>query len=170
MALKYYDKIIEKYPKSIFTDRAVFNTAEVDLRLQYQFDEAVKYYKKVIDEYPTSYLVPKAKLNIDFIQNHRDFDGKTLVLFYQASAYKRAKEYDKAIETLNMILTEYPDSNMEPVAIYWIGKIQDDFLGKTDEAYKTYRKLCQKYPGFKEAKEVYPILQQVGIEVPEMNK
>lgn len=54
-------------------------------------------------------------------------------------------ETDKAIETLNAVLTQYPKGRVRDVTLYWLGKSYQK-TGRTQEALAAFRELKAQFP------------------------
>lgn len=65
-------------------------------------------------------------------------------VFIQAESYYDVKEYAKAIEYYNKLLSSYKNSIFAPVSLYNIAAANEE-LGKNEKALKAYLKLADNY-------------------------
>ena len=89
------------------------------------YKEAVLEYEKFLKEYPDSMLIDDCYL-------------------YMGYCYDQLKLYNKAINTLSKIITDYPDTNSVPMACFRIATIYSDHLNNKDTSYMYYTK-CIEY-------------------------
>lgn len=89
------------------------------------YKEAVKEYENFLKEYPDSELVDDCYL-------------------YMGHCYDQLKLYNKAINTLSKVITDYPDTNSVPRACFRIATIYSDRLNSKDSSYIYYAK-CIEY-------------------------
>jgi TolA-binding protein len=100
----------------------------------------------IVNKYPNSPLVPEAKAFVDFLEVNSDFSGEPLQLWFKADSLEKQKRYEPAITVLRRILQTYPQARLADDALYRIGSIQHEKLGKTAEARTTFQQLAQSYP------------------------
>ena len=89
------------------------------------YKEAVKEYENFLKEYPDSALVDDCYL-------------------YMGYCYDQLELYNKAINTLSKVITDYPDTNSVPRACFRIATIYSDHLNSKDSSYMYYAK-CIEY-------------------------
>ena len=67
-------------------------------------------------------------------------------LFDTASKFETSQNYDKAIETYDLIIQKYPDSPNRYKAIFMKGYIYTDFLKDKNRAIEALDMLLKEYP------------------------
>lgn len=90
-ALQQFKEIIQLYPLALLVDDAVMRTGELSLKLK-QVDEALAAFRKVAQEMPTSI--------------YRDFAQFRIAEVYESVLADK----QKAIETYELVLSQYPNS------------------------------------------------------------
>lgn len=98
IAVEIFQKVIENFPFGDLADQAQLKLGIANQKMD-KFPEAVEAYKKLLKEYPKSTIRDEAKYRIGFC-------------FYKQSknaAYDQAAT-EKALETFNEFVREYPES------------------------------------------------------------
>lgn len=89
------------------------------------YKEAVNEYENFLKKYPDSVLVDDCYL-------------------YMGYCYDQLELYNKAINTLSKVITDYPDTNSVPRACFRIATIYSDHLNSKESSYIYYAK-CIEY-------------------------
>ena len=100
----------------------------------------------LIAKYPRSPLVPEARAFVEFLEVNSDFDGRPMQLWLKAENLEKQKRFDAAVAILDRIVERFPQARLADDALYRIGTIQHERLGKTAEARATFARLAQDYP------------------------
>lgn len=108
------EKLVEKYPKSVYFDDAVYEIAQANLTIG-KNEEALENFRKIITDYPSSSYVKKAEL------------GEALV-------YYNTRQDERAMAAYKRIVEKYPNSAEARDALVQIKNISvaqnkvDDYL------------------------------------------
>jgi len=100
----------------------------------------------LIAKYPRSPLVPEARAFVEFLEVNSDFDGRPMQLWLKAESLEKQKRFDQAVAVLDRIVERFPQARLADDALYRIGTIQHERLGKTAEARATFARLAKAYP------------------------
>ena len=101
---------------------------------------------QLVARFPDSPLAAEAKAFGDFVEINSDYDGEPLQLWLKAESLEKQKRFPVAVAALERIATDYPKARLADDALYRIGVIQHESLGKTADAQATFRRLAQAYP------------------------
>ena len=134
-AIKKSKQLIEEFPKSRYTDSALFNIGAAHTNLQ-NYDGAREAYKKFIDRFPDSKIKSDAQRRIA-----SSFIDETEVMFNE-------KKYNQAHQNFNRLaigeeLKKYPD--LQALAMYNTALCLIR-LGKTDEAFERFSEFTTQFP------------------------
>ncbi len=108
------EKLLEKYPKSVYYDDALFEAGQASL-IGGNNDDALKYYRKIITDYPSGTFSRKAEL------------GEALVFY-------NTRQDERAMTAYKNIVKKYPNTNESREALVQIKNISvsqnkvDDYL------------------------------------------
>ncbi|MEM7105871.1 MAG: tetratricopeptide repeat protein [Bacteroidota bacterium] len=83
----------------------------------------------------------------DYAKNHssdKEWSGR--YLYRAATIYYRSRNYAKALETINKVLTNFKSSEGAPNALLLKGNIYDEKLFNEEEAGKAYQQFLDDYP------------------------
>ncbi len=135
-----------------------------------QYDDAISVYKQFLDKHPDTNLKPVLLYGIAFFTEKKGEDRKAQELYEQsikefqaaidktleteakvdliyqlARAYLLRGEHDNALEELNRIINDFPDSSRVPSALFEIGEIYQQ-NGEYDKAIEWFQKIEATYP------------------------
>lgn len=119
-------------------------------------DKAILYFDEVSTSYPNSPHVAEA-------QAKKAAAIKMLAEkeLYVADFYTKRKTYDSALLRYEYLLTTFPNSGLEPRALY--GAARSAFeTGEKDRGLQHYRKLTSLYPASAEAKQARNEFEKYG--------
>lgn len=103
------NQLLEKYPRSNYTDDALYEMARAYLMLQNDA-KTVETYQKLISEYPNSTLAPKAVLETGMVYYNNGENDKAIAEFKNViSTYPASIEANTALESLETIYIEKGD-------------------------------------------------------------
>ena len=103
-ALSAFEYLIANYPASLFTEKAREKVGVCKKRLaDHEFYIADFYYRK------EKYQAAASRFN-ELLEKYPKLQGEDKTLFLLARSYLELDQWDKARESLNRIVTEYPKS------------------------------------------------------------
>ncbi len=123
-SLKFFDRVINKYPESIITPHAEFRKANV-LYGQGRYEEALKAVKAVKDKGVNQ----RFELMLDY---------------FAAWNYFMLKKYDSAVNIYSSIIKNYPDDILAVWAEYKKGLCFEE-QGKEKDAVEIYTGISEKF-------------------------
>ncbi|MFC1576186.1 tetratricopeptide repeat protein [Candidatus Omnitrophota bacterium] len=128
----------EKMRKIINT----FNQA-IKERSREKYLENIKQYEEIVDKYPNP------KYDVQF-------------LLFIAAYYEHLGEHEKAIETFQRVVDDYPASSLASIAQCAIGIIYEENLNNSEKAKEAYQKVISNYPRSPETEEAAHGLRRLG--------
>lgn len=134
-AIKKSKQLIEEFPKSRYTDSALFNIGAAHTNLK-NYDGAREAYKKFIDRFPDSKLKNDAQRRIA-----SSFIDETEVLFNEKKYDQAYQDFDRLIASEE--LNEYPNLQAQVMYNTALCLIR---LGKTDEAFERFSEFTTQFP------------------------
>jgi TolA-binding protein len=154
-AILRYNDVVSRFPKSKFSAEAHFK-----LGMIYQEMDSLQTAKKHFDQVPraysgSEYAEPAIKKGSSIAQliRLRSSEGqdspeaKALRLFSMAEVQLfQFEDVDKALESYQQLLDEYPDSEFSPRAAYAIGYIYETRKNEAGKAIEAYMHLINTYP------------------------
>ncbi|HID57040.1 TPA: tetratricopeptide repeat protein [Candidatus Poribacteria bacterium] len=176
-AKRLYNEIIQKYQGSELATKAKFRLAQI-CEKEYDWDNALKYYKQVTKEVKGGYLDAQSRSRIALIRKARQdiarakyiYDNNpgtekgnraaAKALYDMAQAYERLGQYEKAIETYEKLLKEFPKYKNAVQVQYQIGMIYFYKLYDYDKGWKAFLKVIKNYPDSDLAKASDRLLKQ----------
>ncbi|MCD6507393.1 tetratricopeptide repeat protein [Candidatus Poribacteria bacterium] len=162
-AKKLYTEVIRKYPGSEFATKAKFRLAQI-CEKEYDWDNALKYYEQVTKEVKGGYLDAQSRSRMALIRKARQDIAKAKyiydnnpgsergnraaaqALYDMAQAYERLGQYEKAIETYEKLLKEFPKYKNADQVQYQIGMIYFYKLYDYGKGWKAFMKVIKNYP------------------------
>lgn len=75
--------------------------------------------------------------------------------------YFKKGSYQAAINRFNGMLKQYPDSSLEPEALYYLGLSYKE-LGRNDEAASVLNRLIEKFPSIERSSEARKLLASIN--------
>lgn len=110
-ALREFEKLIQKYPDSLYTDQARRNAAACREHLsQYELYVARFYYKK------GSYQAALGRLE-NMLKDYPDSLAEKEALYYAALAYRETGNRSRALAALDRLAKKYPSMQQKAEAI-----------------------------------------------------
>ena len=85
-------------------------------------------------------------------------------LYHEMGRAYGDRYFQKAIETYQFLLKEYPASRARSEALFTIGQIQLEDLDRPDDAQKTFDEFLSKYPRSPKAADAQEALKQIATE------
>ncbi len=165
-AIATYDRLVEKFPQSSYLSDAFLGKAEA-LYNRNSFDEAVGEYKRIMEKFSNfpNYKDIESKVSYglawsllksgQFQSALNEFEKiakfsndeiiKISALCQMADTYQEAKEYDKARQIYDRILTDYPNSLYNDYVQFQIAAILYK-SGHLDAAILSFRAFLSNFP------------------------
>lgn len=103
-----------------------------------------------------------AEAYFDFAKNYPNDSLAPIYLLKSAEVYTSIDLSQKAIESLDKILSKYPDHDILPQSIHFLAFIYDDKVKDYDQAAKYYNMLIQKFPQHELAENAKGCLMILG--------
>lgn len=127
-AIKSYQKIIDKYPDSRWTDDAQFCIAEGYYAIALSSisnvdyaDRAIEANQKFITDYPEAKLEPQTMENLSFVIPKTLSNPHAFAQWHIASIYDDIKkDYPQALIEYNKVIDNYPQTTIAAVMIHRI--------------------------------------------------
>ena len=120
----------------------IFNQAVLE-KSRTKHKEAIKKLERIVEDYPNK------KYDVQF-------------LLFIGSYHNYLGEYNKAVETFQKVISQYPDSKLASLAQCAIGIIYEENLKDQKEAIKAYQKVISFYPHSPEANEALSGLDRLS--------
>ena len=76
----------------------------------------------------------------------------------------------KTINIINLLIENYPDFEMSPMAMYIKGFVYENQMGDYENALETYNQFLEKYPDNPMAADVQSTINNLGIPLEELIK
>ena len=116
-------------------------------------DKLIEAYKNYAEKYPNDAMAPD-------------------VLFkaIDISVEYNALNPQKTIEISNMLIENYPDFNMTPMAMFIKGFIYENQMQDYEKALETYHQFLERYPDNPMATDVQTTIKNIGIPLEELIK
>jgi TolA-binding protein len=177
---KAYDRVTEPMVKKQLEReiaRLLLQRAK-DREKNKDYENAVAEYRAIVERFPTSSNAATALFQIATVYNYRlrepekaidakleyvrrfpDSDRCPDELVEIADLYRRAKEYDKAIETFRAAISQYPDYDGRADAQWMIASLCGGYLRDKERAVEEYRRFIELFPESDRCADAY---QQLG--------
>ncbi|PJB62121.1 MAG: hypothetical protein CO096_26405, partial [Armatimonadetes bacterium CG_4_9_14_3_um_filter_66_14] len=177
---KAYDRVTEPMVKKQLEReiaRLLLQRAH-DRQKDKEYESALAEYRTIVDRFPTASNAASALLQIasvyayrlrepekaidaklEYVRRFPDSDQCPNQLAEVADLYRRAKKYDKAIETSRMVLSQYPDFDGRDDAQWLIASLCGGYLRDKERAVEEYRKFIELFPDSDRCADAY---QQLG--------
>ena len=163
-AEQQYHKILDMFPESEYSARALYNLAYIRSDIDGDTSGAHLYLHQIVDRYSES-QVYQAALKTLGEKSTVHKSSNLMMLFQEAEDDLWQKNQpEKALRIYKRILIEYPNSSLIPKAMYALGWIYESRLGDSDQAIAAYDSLLNQYPDSEYAKAVQPKLLAVQAE------
>jgi TolA-binding protein len=93
------------------------------------------------------------------------FPGDSLspgYLFKAASLLMNIQRADRSIALFRQVMERYPEHSKAPLALFFIGFVQENQLGLLDQARQSYMLFLEKYPGHDFADDARASIENLG--------
>ncbi len=162
-AIDKYNKILEKYPRSGYSDDTLFKLGEtyflnlnnIQIALGY-FSELIskgqknkisfrsqEYVAIIYDEYLKNYDQAVIEYN-KLISNFKKWGDTDANQYNIAMCYFKKGDYEQAVTEFKVFLEKTPESKLYPDAMYYYANCHY-LLGRYDEAIIRFKRLIEKY-------------------------
>ena len=131
--------------KNMVDGNGVLNAASADKLIEAYLNYAKKY--------------PKDEISPDFL-----FKAVDISFAYNAL------NPQKTINIINVLIENYPDFEMSPMAMYIKGFVYENQMGDYENALETYHQFLEKYPDNPMAADVQSTINNLGIPLEELIK
>ena len=131
--------------KNMVDGNGVLNAASADKLIEAYLNYAKKY--------------PKDEISPDFL-----FKAVDISFAYNAL------NPQKTINIINVLIENYPDFEMSPMAMYIKGFVYENQMGDYENALETYNQFLEKYPDNPMAADVQSTINNLGIPLEELIK
>ena len=158
-----YNKILEKYPHSGYSDDALFKLGETYFLNLNNIQIALGYFSKLInkgeknkisfksqeyvaliyDEYLKNYDQAVIEYN-KLISNFKKWGDTDANQYNIAMCYFKKGDYEQAVTEFKVFLEKTPESKLYPDAMYYSANCHY-LLGRYNEAISGFKKLMEKY-------------------------
>ena len=169
-AAREYEEIVEQYPKSEYSARALFNLAYIYKIFHNDESKADSCYNRLIRFYPESSLVPEARNAVDVAGGEEGNKNISTMLSEAETELWDKQNPVGAAAKYRTIIQRFPNSSLQPRAIYALGWIYENRLDSLDGAIRCYRRILQNYPASSYAEAVKPKIIAVDNEQRLMEK
>ena len=125
--LEQVDEVVEEYPSSYASQRALYLKAGVFFHTE-KWTEAASVFEESAEIDSDSYLAP-------------------ISLMLAASSYENSEDYQSALDIYIRVSNEYKDTYADvPRAILAMGRLNEQ-IGNNDDAVEAYNSLLDNFPG-----------------------
>lgn len=131
--------------KNMVDEKGALNAASADKLINLYLDYAKKF--------------PKDEMSPDFL-----FKAVDISVGYNAL------NPQKTIDIINILIAEYPDFEMTPMAMYIKGFVYENQMYDLENALDTYHQFLEKYPDNHLAADVQTTIDHLGIPLEELIK
>ncbi len=121
-SIQWYRNFINEFGNNYMVDDSQFEIANIYDRYLYDYENAIKEYRILVNNYPYSNKAKQAKQRIEYLLAHSQYSFEPLKAFEKAKMETFVQDVGKAIEEVEKILNEYPDSNLKPQLLDWLGR------------------------------------------------
>jgi len=193
-AISTYQKLIEKFPEDTLAQSAQYNIAWIELDEKANYSDGLNLLSEIAEKYPEeeigtsaaedmknfpNWLVSKSSelrsdtttansiKPLDFLAE--EFPDHSIVpesLYLKGNIYLNdQKDFYRAINTYQQIVTKYKGSSFEPLSQFMIGYIHANVQTDISKARTAYRTFLQKYPEHELAPSVQFELDYLGKQI-----
>jgi len=134
LAIKEFEKVVNKYPKSSIADSSLFRIAKLEIDNK-NYVNALRDFKKFTENYPNSKLMTAALFELGKL-----YHGKVLKEIPEKKSLKTAVKYYKEVFHRDK---NFPDA---PQALFMAGFLEANELHEYKNAKKTYGLFIKTYP------------------------
>jgi tol-pal system protein YbgF len=162
LAIRVFQSLAKLHPRSELIDRAYYFIGKSQHYLK-RYEAALASYNKILFEVPSSPYVVDAVLDAqdcyrklgkngeaaliadEFIQRNPQSPSIQKLMVVKAGQSYARLEFDQAAEGYRLFIERFPDSELIPEAIYWLGKSYNS-LRRTDEAANAFGTVVRDFP------------------------
>lgn len=166
-----FEVILKEYPTNVdLCATALFTIGAIHER-ENNWDKALETFNKLTSNYPNAYSALQTPLYIaqhyknkgqvaeadaayaaalekyqKIIKDNSKTFGAVVVEDFAIACYANQKKWTEAIDYLDTLIRDYPDTQLAPKSLFTIGVIYQSQLKEPQKALEYYRKLIDKYP------------------------
>ncbi|MCK5455807.1 MAG: tetratricopeptide repeat protein, partial [Melioribacteraceae bacterium] len=161
LAIKNYQNLIIEYPKSSIVPIAYYSIGDSYYNSE-KYDSSIVYYLKIIDNFPRTQFVYDAMNGLQYsylaldkpeeavalingyIVKYPHLESSDRILLKKGEIYFSYGDYNKAMSGYSEMINFYPDSELVPEALYWMGK-SALILNEPAEAEEYFKEITNKH-------------------------
>ncbi|MCF6270111.1 MAG: tetratricopeptide repeat protein [Melioribacteraceae bacterium] len=161
LAINNYKNLITEYPKSSIVPIAYYSIGDSYYNSE-EYDSSIVYYLKIIDNFPKTQFVYDAMNGIQYsylaldrpddavslingyIVKYPHIENSDRILMKKGEIYFSYGNYGKAMIGYSEMINFYPNSELVPEALYWMGKSSLQ-LKKPTEAADYFKEIIDKH-------------------------
>ncbi|MBU0529027.1 tetratricopeptide repeat protein [bacterium] len=137
-AILSYQKIIDKFPDDSLAQTAQYNIAWIELDNKNDYSEGFELLNEIADKYPETEIGKSASEDIQKFPRW---------LMSKSSELRSDTTVNKAINTIDYLISEFNNNPIIPEALYLKGNIYLNDKKDFYRAINTYQKIVHKYKG-----------------------
>ena len=160
-AIVNYKRLIKEYPKSSIVPIAYYSIGDSYYNSE-KYDSSIVYYLKIIEDFPKTQFVYDAMNGIQYsylaldkpddavllingyIVKYPHLENSDRILMKKGEIYFSYGNYNKAMIGYSEMINFYPNSELVPEALYWMGK-SALILKRPDEAKDYFSEIIDKH-------------------------
>ncbi len=160
-AIANYKNLIKKYPNSPVVPIAYYSIGDSYFNSE-KYDSSIVYYLKIIDDYPKTQFVYDAMNGIEYcylaldkpddavslingyVIKYPHLKNSDKILMKKGEIYYSYGNYKKAMNGYSEMINFYPNSELVPEALYWMGK-SALLLNSNNEAAEYFQEVINKH-------------------------
>lgn len=123
----------------------------------------------------TGVIIPEkadrvTQLYLHFVEKFPNHPNSPLYLFHGADISMNIGKYNMAIDMLNDLIENYPESEKVPTSLHLRGFIYEDKINDLEKAKASYQELIDKFPNHELAENAKGCINNLGISPEELIK
>ena len=161
LAIVNYKNLIKEYPRSSIVPIAYYSIGDSYYNSE-KYDSSIVYYLKIIEDFPKTQFVYDAMNGIQYsylaldkpddavalingyIVKYPHLENSDRILMKKGEIYFSYGNYKKAMIGYSEMINFYPNSELVPEALYWMGK-SSLILKKPNEAVDYFSEIIDKH-------------------------
>ncbi len=161
LAIYNYKKLITDYPKSSIVPIAYYSIGDSYYNIS-EYESSIDYYLKIIDDYPKTSFVYDAMNGIQYsylaldrpedavslingyIVKYPHLKNSDRILMKKGEIYFSYGSYKRAMNGYSEMINFYPNSELVPEALFWMGK-SALLLNEKEEAAEYFQEIIDKH-------------------------
>ena len=161
LAISNYKEVIRKYPSSEIVPIAYYSIGDSYFNSE-KYDSSIVYYLKIINDFPKTTFVYDAMNGIEYsylalnkpdeavalinsyIVKYPHLKNSDKILMKKGEIYYSYGDYKKAMNGYGELINFYPNSELVPEALYWMGK-SALLLNSKEEAKEYFLEIINKH-------------------------